>query len=249
MPSAPQTIWHSPGQASAPSPSGRDGVPIRVLLADDHAIFREGLRRILETHPDLRVIGEAADGRQALRLVRELGPDILLLDATMPEMSGLAVLRELAADRGAPKVVLLTAGIDKGECVEALRLGARGIVPKLHPAEALLKGIRAVMGGEHWVSRELINDLAKAVAGLDATFPSSAAGPEISPREHEVVALLAEGMTNRQIAKRLQISTDTVKHHLTSLFDKTGASTRVELALYAVSHGLGQPARRESRPV
>ncbi len=210
------------------------------MVADDHPIFRDGLRKLLEAEGDFRVIGEASDGEEAVKLAHELKPDVLLLDLAMPRQPGLDALRELAAAATPVRTILLTVAIEKAQLVEALQLGARGVVLKETSTELLLKSIRSVVAGQYWVGREAVTDLVRVLRDL---IP--AAGEEakkkafgLTPRELEVVSAIVLGFTNRDIARKFNISEDTVKHHLTNVFDKVGVSNRLELALFAIEHRL-----------
>lgn len=216
---------------------------IRILIADDHPIFRDGLRRLLETQPDFVVVGEAADGAEALQLAGELKPDVLLLDLSMPKRSGLEVLDELGRAGIEVKTMLLVAGIGKTERMKGLQLGARGIVLKETPTDLLLKSIRTVMTGGYWVGRETVSDLVQALARVQTGERDLGPGNwRLTRREQEMLALVVSGYTNKDIAQKCSLSEDTVKHHLTSIFDKTGVSNRLELALFAIHHRLvGKP--------
>lgn len=207
----------------------------RILLVDDHPVFRHGLRRLLEAEPDLEIVGEAGDGSAAVECARATAPDLVLLDVSMQGTGGVEVVQQLSKTAPGSPVLLLTAGIGPHDLQEALRQGARGVVLKTSGPATVLKAIRAVLAGECWVSREMVNDLARALARSDAA--PAEGGSRLTPRERAVAGLLAEGLTNKAIAARLSISGDTVKHHLTSAFEKTGVSTRVELALYAAKQG------------
>jgi two-component system, NarL family, nitrate/nitrite response regulator NarL len=215
---------------------------VRIVIADDHPIFRDGLRRLLESEPDLKVLGEAADGAEAVKLARQLKPDILLLDLAMPKHPGLEALRNLSAAGSANpvRVILLTAAAEKGQIVEALQLGARGVVLKDSATQLLLKAIHTVMSGEYWVGRESVSNLVQYLRTLMQSSSDEARQRKfgLTPRELEIVSAVVAGYSNKEIAEYFKISEDTVKHHLSNIFDKLGVSTRLELALFAVNQAL-----------
>jgi two-component system, NarL family, nitrate/nitrite response regulator NarL len=219
--------------------SASDGV--RVVIADDHAIFRDGLRRLLEAEGNFSVVGEAADGAEAVKLLHQVKPDVLLLDLSMPKCSGLDALRELAfAPTPAPvHVVVLAAVIEKAQMIEALQLGARGMVLKESSTQALIGAIRSVLAGQYWIGQESVSNL---VGALRDHLPSPRVPKSkdwgLTARERKVMEAIVAGGTNRDIAQSFSISEQTVKHHITSIFDKLGVSSRVEVALFAVKHGL-----------
>ena len=218
--------------------------PVRIVIADDHPIFREGLKRLLETDPALSVVGQASGGFDAVRLVREFAPDILLLDFAMPHGSGLDALRELAELGGTTRTVLLTADIDRGDTVVALQLGARGVVLKESATDLLLKCIRSVAAGQYWVGHERVSDLVDSLRRAGQDDGQAAPASRLTRRELDIVAAIVEGAPNRDIAAQLGMSEQTVKNHLSHVFDKLGVSSRLELALYAMHHRLlanGQP--------
>jgi two-component system nitrate/nitrite response regulator NarL len=219
------------------TPSSR--ATTRIVIADDHPIFRDGLVKLLEASPDFQVVGAAADGVHALELVATLQPDLLLLDLAMPRMAGLVALRELRTKSTQAKIILVTAAIDRSEIVTALQLGAHGIVLKESASEMLFKSIRAVMAGQHWVGRKRVTDLASTLRDLSSQGPQpSRKHFGLTPRELEIIGVILAGYSNNDIAVNFSISEKTVKHHLTNIFDKLGVSNRLELALFALHHNL-----------
>lgn len=213
--------------------------PIRIVIADDHALFRDGLRMVLSDELDIEVVGEAADGQETTQLVRKLQPDILLLDLAMPQLTGLDVLKQLDVSKPM-RIIMLTASIDKSQILQALRLGARGVVLKESAAELLLQSIRTVWAGQLWLGREAMTDSAEALRSLTPTFREKDRKQPfgLTPREREIVAAIVSGYSNKQIAQEFSLSEDTVKHHLTNIFDKLGVSSRLELAMAAMHHRL-----------
>ena len=212
---------------------------IRIVIADDHTIFRDGLRRLLEAEPELEVVGEAADGAEAVERLRELDPDILLLDLAMPRVPGMDTLRELSSDGKTiqTKVIVLTAAVDRLQIVQALQLGARGVVMKEAATQLLMKAIRTVMGGQLWIGREAVGDIIEFMR----TNPAGDKAPRnygLTKREMEILAAIVAGLTNKEIARRFALSEDTVKHHLTNIFDKVGVASRLELAMFAINNRL-----------
>jgi two-component system, NarL family, nitrate/nitrite response regulator NarL len=213
--------------------------PISIVIADDHPIFRDGLRRLLEAEADLRVAGTAGDGEEAVRLVRKHKPDVLLLDLAMPRRSGLDVLRDLSADPTGVHVIVLAAAVDETQMIEALELGARGIVLKDTTTTLLIKCIHVVVEGQYWVGRESVSGLVDGLRqARQQRHERAASRYGLTDRQMEIVTAIVAGSSNRVIAESLGISEDTVKQHLTSIFDKCGVSSRVELAMFAVHHRL-----------
>jgi two-component system, NarL family, nitrate/nitrite response regulator NarL len=211
---------------------------VRLLLADDERLFREALRLMLEAVPGFDVVGHAADGAETVRLAKQLKPDVLLLDVGMPRLGGLDTLRALSAAQVHVKTILVTGNIARNDVLTALQLGARGIVLKDASAELLLKSIHVVMQGEYWLDGVAVTDLISAYRSATPApaIPQPQAAFQLTHREREIVAAVANGQSNLEIANNLHISKETVKHHLTAIFDKVGASTRLELALFAIHH-------------
>jgi two-component system, NarL family, nitrate/nitrite response regulator NarL len=213
---------------------------INIVISDDHALFREGLRKLLEAEPGIRIVGEALDGEETLKVVRQLKPHVLLLDLSLPKLSGLQVLAELSKLELPTRTIMLTAAIEREQVIDALQLGVRGIVLKHSALQLLLKSIRCVSEGQFWVGQEGVSDLIQALRRMKPSHNVSKAPRNfgLSSREMEVIGLIVAGYTNKDLARELGISENTAKHHLTNIFDKLGVSNRLELVLYAVDHGL-----------
>jgi two-component system nitrate/nitrite response regulator NarL len=218
---------------------------VRILIADAQPLFRAGLRRALEAEHDFGVVAETGDAGEAVKLAEALNPDLLLLDPEMPRSDGLEALGRLNGLEKTLSTILLTASLDRGRLVEAVRLGVRGVVSKDASSELLLKAIRSVLAGQYWLGREEVADVVRTLVrtspdlnGRNGRTPP----PPLTPREREVVSAAVQGLSNREIAARLSVSEDTVKHHLTNIYDKTGLSSRVELVVYALSRGLAGAA-------
>lgn len=214
---------------------------IRVLLADDHAVLRAGLRALLNAQADMEVVGEAGDGAQAVRLAQALAPDIALLDISMPGMDGLAALRQMRRLCPQTRAVVLTMHEEAGFLRQVLEAGGAGYVLKRAAESELLAAIRAVRRGEVFVDPAMTHELVQAYLGRENAAAPSAAEAELSPRETEVLALIAAGYTNQQIAEKLVISVKTVETHKAHIMEKLGARSRVDLVRYALEKGLLKP--------
>jgi two-component system nitrate/nitrite response regulator NarL len=219
----------------------RQPAPVRIVIADAYPIFRAGLRRLLETDPGLQIVGEAGVGSAAVALVRELEPDILLLGPAPAPASGpmSETLRQLAEAGGSVRTILLVRSMDIPEVTDALQFGACGILSKDSAADVLFESIESVMAGHYWVGHGRASDIAASVRRFSAARRQSQMFG-LTRREQEIVRAVIDGDTNKEIARRLSISENTVKRHLLHIFDKVGASSRVELALFAAHHQLFQ---------
>ncbi len=216
------------------------GPAIRIVVADDHPVVRFGVKNILTSDIGFTVVGEAEDGDVAITETLDKEPDILLLDLQMPRLPGLEAMRAIMSRSPRVKIVLLTSLISTQQVIEALQIGARGIVLKDAVSGELSEALRAVISGDYWINGQRVVNLLKALHDL---MQKAAAVPEkktygLTPRELEVVTCIVEGCSNKDIAKQFTISEETVKRHLSNVFDKTGVSTRLELALFAIAHKL-----------
>jgi DNA-binding NarL/FixJ family response regulator len=222
---------------------------IRIVVADDHPIFRDGLCRLLALEEDFEVVAQAQDGRQVLDVLQQHEPDILLLDLKMPGLDGLATLQRLQIAKNKTRVIVLTASDDKNEFVQAMKLGTSGIVLKQTATELLIKSIRKVHAGEIWLDSHTTAAVIRQFVANDEAPPAMHALPvapatrerersPLSQREREIVALVAQGFKNKEMAEKMFISEQTVKNHLHNIFDKLGVSDRLELALYAIHNNL-----------
>jgi DNA-binding NarL/FixJ family response regulator len=236
-------------QTTGPGSGGRANTPggdpshrIRILIADDHLLFRDGVRKLLSAVPDFNVVAEAGHGDEVLEMTARHQPDVVLLDLSMPGQDGLVTLQRLRSAHPEAKVILLTSSEERDEMLQAVRFGTAGIVQKSTPTELLIKSIRKVHSGEMWLDRSTTAEVVRQFASkTDA--PKRIAGREresnsLSTREREIVALVAQGYKNKEMAEKMFISEQTVKNHLHNIFDKLGVSDRLELALYAIHNNL-----------
>src|ERR1039457_4487967 len=230
-----------------PSGTASNGkAKIRIVVADDHPIFRDGLCKLLALEEDFEVVAQAQDGRQVLEVLQQFEPDILLLDLKMPGSDGLATLQRLQAVKNKTRVIVLTASDDKNEFVQAMKLGTSGTVLTQPATELLIKSIRKVHAGEIWLDSHTTQAVIRQFVANEEppqTPPptSQVRDRERSPlsqREREIVALVAQGFKNKEMAEKMFISEQTVKNHLHNIFDKLGVSDRLELALYAIHNNL-----------
>jgi len=212
---------------------------IKVALVDDHTLFREGIKKILSLEPDIEIVGEAIDGDEIVLLLNHCGADVLLLDIKMEKINGLQILPQVVGQYPQLRVIVLTAQINQAESVKAIKDGARGIILKHAASEFLIKGIRKVFEGELWADT---STMTRVVESLSQKYrgerDSEKDRKELSQREKEVVGLVASGYRNKEIANKLFISEQTVKTHLSNIFQKLELNDRLELALYAMRNGL-----------
>jgi len=220
--------------------------PIRILLVDDHAVVRAGLRLIIQSRTGMTIVGEAGNRDDALSLADSEHPDIILLDLDLGGDSGMALIADLIAAAGEARIIILTGLRDPEAHRQAVLLGAMGIVKKEKAAEVLISAIERVHAGEAWLDPSLmagvLTEMTRSSRGRK-TDPEADKIAALTNREREVIALVGEGIKSKEIAGRLFISETTVRHHLTSIFDKLGVADRVELLIYAYRHGLASPPR------
>jgi two-component system nitrate/nitrite response regulator NarL len=223
--------------ASSPSGVATAARPVRIVIADPYPILRAGLRRLLETDPGLRIVGETGDGSAVVALVQALRPDILLLGLPSTDAAWVLTLGQLADAGAEARTILLAKSIDTPELRDAFQLGAYGILTRDSPADVLFKSIESVTAGHCWVGHECAFDVVASIRRLDNSRRRAQVFG-LTRRELEIVRAVMGGDTNKQIARRFSISENTVKRHLTHIFNKVGASSRVELALFSAHHRL-----------
>ena len=212
--------------------------PIRVFIANGHGLFRDGLKRLLEAG-GFMVVGETADGEAVVSLVAKTQPDVILLDLAMPRQDGMEVLRRLSAAELPARTLLMMSSTEKTQVVRALKMGAYGVIPQESTSQRLYESIRCIVSGQYWIGRDNVSDLVKA---LREDNPPEGTPRQrrfgLTPRELEIITLVVAGYSNPGIAQKFSISEQTVKHHISNIFDKLGVSNRLELALFAVNHRL-----------
>jgi DNA-binding NarL/FixJ family response regulator len=211
---------------------------IRVLVADDHALFRRALAAVFADEADVELVGEASDGEEAIRKASELAPDVILMDVRMPKVLGIDAARQIKADQPATKIVMLTVSDDEEDLFEAIKAGASGyLLKEVDPAE-IAAALRQINEGHSLLSPAVASKLVSEFAAISKRADERASRPTLTDRELEVLRLAADGLTNRQIGRRLQISENTVKNHIRNILEKLHLHSRMEAVLYAVREEL-----------
>ncbi|NUR56967.1 MAG: response regulator transcription factor [Acidobacteria bacterium] len=210
-------------------------MPIRVVIVDDHQIVLHGLQQLFSRHGDFEVLQCCSTGASAIDAVLQTRPDVLVLDLRMPDLSGLAVLRTLTEKKAECRSVLLTAAVRDDEVMEAVKLGAMGLVLKESQPEVLLDCVRKVARGEQWIERETVTRAFRNYVARESSARDAAA---LTPRETEIVRMVSQGLRNKAIGDRLSISEGTVKVHLHNIYEKLGVDGRLELVIVAQQRGI-----------
>jgi DNA-binding NarL/FixJ family response regulator len=219
--------------------------PIRVLVVDDHALYRRGLEMVLSAEDDIDIVGEASDGLDAIAKAEQLLPDVVLLDLRMPRRSGIQACAEIKRAAPLTRIVILTMSDDEADLFEAVRAGANGYLLKDVPGEEIADGLRAVMGGQSLISPSMAGALLTEFASLSRRTeerPTTVPAPKLTPREVQVLKLVARGMYNKEIATELFISENTVKNHVRNILEKLQLHSRMEAVMYAVRERILDPS-------
>lgn len=213
---------------------------IRIVIAEDHRLFREGIRLILNDEENLEIVGEAANGLQAIDVIGDLKPDVVLLDINMPELDGIQIMPTIRQKSVGTKALMLTGSMDEATIMKALRAGARGYLSKNTSISGLIKAIKVVHNDELWIERKLISKFVNGDNKADLGRKDRQENPKapFTPREQDVLSLLIKGLTNKEIANDLFISEKTVKSHLNRIFKKLNVSRRLQAILRAIRLGL-----------
>lgn len=214
--------------------------PVRVFLADDHMLFRDTLKKVFDSESGFIIVGEASEGQETVRMAKDSAPDVLLLERQLPDLSCLDVLRLLSEAGIKPKIIILTAEIERDQIQLAFQSGIHGLVLKESSSQSLFSSIRAVMAGRYWIGGEGYSNLEQVFDKLGEDKPKAEKPKNFSltPREMKVIASVVSGHTNKEIARQFSISEQTVKHHISNIFDKLGVFNRLELSLFVLHHNL-----------
>jgi DNA-binding NarL/FixJ family response regulator len=212
--------------------------PVRILLADDQALFREGVRTLLSMEPSIEIVGEAANGVEAVETARTLQPDLVLMDLRMPVMGGVEATRRVRDVCPKSRVLVLTTFQEDEEIFDALRAGACGYLLKDTPSERLVEAIHAAVRGESVIEPSVAAKVVAEFTRLSSLGNQSSSNPLLSPREHDVLRQVARGRTNKEIASALHVTEGTVKNHLTNIFSRLGVLDRTQAALKARELGI-----------
>lgn len=212
--------------------------PIRVLIVDDHTLFRSGIKLLLERQPGFEVVGEAGDGLEGVKRANQLKPDVVLLDLHMPVTSGLEVIPFLREEAPDANIIMLTVSEDADDLLAALRAGARGYLLKNIETDFLLNSIRSAANGESVMSSQMAGKLADAMRSIPISISTTVEVNKLTPREREIIVMLARGASNKEIARLLDLAESTVKIHVQGILRKLNLASRVQAAVYAVEHNL-----------
>ncbi|WP_428951830.1 response regulator [Streptomyces sp. cg35] len=231
--------------SGAEAQAGAGRPPARVVVVDDQTVVREGIVMLLGLLPGIEVVGAGGDGEQALELVAELDPDVVLMDLRMPRCDGVEATRRIRAEHPRTQVVILTTYADDDSLFPALRAGARGYLTKDADGDEIVRAVEGVLSGDAGLSPKIQRRLLERLSQPEAAPPGPAEPPDgLTAREAEVLVLIADGLTNQEIARVLHVSTATVKTHINNLFAKTGLKDRAQAVRYAYRHGLAKPPGR-----
>ena len=221
-----------------------EGQPIRVVIADDHVLYRRGLQMVVSQEEDIDIVGEAGDGKEAVERASELRPDVILMDVRMPHTSGIEACQAIKVLVPSTKIIMLTMSDEESDLYEAVKAGANGYLLKDVPGEEIAEGVRAVHNGDSLITPSMASKLLAEFAQLSRRQndrPSSVKAPRLTERELEVLRLVARGLANKEIASQLYISENTVKNHVRNILEKLQLHSRMEAAMYAVRENLLEP--------
>jgi two-component system NarL family response regulator len=217
---------------------GYDEDPIRVLICDDHALFRRGLMMTLEEETDIEVLAEAADGEEAVQTAQDLAPDVVLMDVRMPTLGGIKATQQIREVVPTAKVIMLTVSDDEDDLFGSIKAGATGYLLKEISIDEVADAVRGVMAGQSLISPSMASKLLNEFANLSQKADKGTPAPHLTDRELEVLKLVAEGMSNREIAEKLEIAENTVKNHVRNILEKLHLHSRMEAVLYAVRENI-----------